>query len=89
MGVFVFPKQSSAPGEGVMDTIETIMQQINECSTAMDLEKIVGDYLLSIAEADTARGETYLETARRLGGDENLTRANGKIITLDSGWLDD
>ena len=72
-----------------MDTIETIMQKINDCCSAIDLEKIVGDYLLSIAEADNARGETYLETAQRLGGDEVLQRAYNKIISLDSGLLDD
>jgi hypothetical protein len=88
MGV-LFSLDNREQKEGVMDTIETIIRQINDCSTAIDLEKIVGDYLLSIAEADTARGETYLETAQRLGGDEVLTRAHEKIITLDSGWLDD
>jgi hypothetical protein len=71
-----------------MDTIETIIQQICGCESVIDLDKIVGDYLLSIAEVDNARGETYHETAQRLGGDKVLELANEKLFTLDTGWLD-
>jgi hypothetical protein len=50
-----------------MEDIETLIQKINGCSTAIDLEKIVSDYLMARSEADNARGETYFETAQRLG----------------------
>ena len=71
-----------------MEDIETLIQKINDCSTAIDLEKIVGDYLMTRSEADNARRETYLETAERLGGDTVLLRADWKLHELDTGWLD-
>jgi hypothetical protein len=71
-----------------MEDIETLIQKINGCSTAIDLEKIVSDYLMARSEADTVRGETYLETAERLGGDTLLLLADWKLHELDTGWLD-
>ena len=71
-----------------MNTIETIIQKINDCNTAMDLEKIVSDYLMTISEADNSRRETYHETAQRLGGDKVLELANEKLLELDTGWFD-
>ena len=71
-----------------MEDIETILQKINGCNTAIDLEKIVSDYLMARSEADNARGETYFETAQRLGGDTVLLRADWKLHELDTGWLD-
>jgi hypothetical protein len=71
-----------------MEDIETLIQKINGCSTAIDLEKIVSDYLMARSEADTVRGETYLETAQRLGGDTVLLRADWKLHELDTGWHD-
>ena len=35
------------------------------------------------SEADNARGETYFETAQRLGGDTVLLRADWKLHELD------
>jgi hypothetical protein len=71
-----------------MEDIETLIQKINGCSTAIDLEKIVSDYLMARSEADTVRGETYLETAERLGGDTLLLLADWKLHELDTGWHD-
>ena len=71
-----------------MADIEAILQKINSCSTAIDLEKIVSDYLMARSEADNARGETYFETAQRVGGDTVLLRADWKLHELDTGWLD-
>ena len=71
-----------------MEDIETLIQKINGCSTAIDLEKIVSDYLMARSEADNARVETYLETAQRLGSDTVLLRADWKLHELDTGWLD-
>ena len=71
-----------------MEDIETLIQKINGCSTAIHLEKIVSDYLMARSEADNARGETYFETAQRLGGDTVLLRADWKLHELDTGWLD-
>jgi len=71
-----------------MEDIETLIQKINSCSTAIDLEKIVSDYLMARTEADTVRGETYLDTAERLGGDTVLLLADWKLHELDTGWLD-
>jgi hypothetical protein len=72
-----------------MDNIETLIQEISGCNTAIDLEKIVSDYLMAISEADKSHGETYTETAKRLGGDKVLELANWKLLALDTGWLDD
>jgi hypothetical protein len=74
--------------ERAMEAMETIIQKINGCSTAIDLEKIVRDYLIARSEADNARRETYIETAERLGGDTVLLLANWKLHELDTGWLD-
>jgi hypothetical protein len=71
-----------------MENIETILQEINDCNTAIDLEKIVSDYLMTISEADNERRETYIETAQRLGGDRVIERATLKLLELDTGWLD-
>jgi len=71
-----------------MEDIETLIQKINSCSTAIDLEKIVSDYLMARTEADTVRGETYLDTAERLNGDTVLLLADWKLHELDTGWLD-
>ena len=71
-----------------MEEIETIIQKINGCSTAFDLEKIVSDYLKAKSEADNTRKETYFETAERLGGDTVLLLADWKLHELDTGWLD-
>jgi predicted DNA-binding ribbon-helix-helix protein len=75
-----------------MEDIETIMQTINGCSTSIDLEKIVSDYLMAISEADNSHGETYIETyietAQRLGGNKVLELANAKLLELDTGWHD-
>jgi len=71
-----------------MEEIETIIQKINGCSTAFDLEKIVSDYLMSKSEVDNTRKETYFETAERLGGDTVLLLADWKLHELDTGWLD-
>jgi len=71
-----------------MEDMETIIQKINGCSTAIDLEKIVSDYLMARSEADNAHRETYIETAERLGGDTVLLLADWKLHELDTGWLD-
>jgi len=59
-----------------MENIKTIIEKINACNVAIDLEKIVSDYLMTKSDADNARGETYIETAQRLGGDKVLELAN-------------
>ena len=71
-----------------MDNIEIIIQKINGCNTTIYLEKIVSDYLMAILEVDNACGETYPETAQRLGGDKVLELANAKLHELDTGWID-
>ena len=71
-----------------MEDIETIIQKINGCSTAIDLEKIVSDYLIERSGSCNTRNETYLETAERLGGDTVLLLADWKLHELDTGWLD-
>ena len=71
-----------------MEDIETILQKINGCNTAIDLARIVSEYLMTRSEADNARGETYFETAQRLGGDTVLLRADWKLHELDTGWQD-
>ena len=71
-----------------MEDMETIIQKINGCSTAIDLEKIVSDYLMAISEVDNSHGETYIETAQRLGGNKVLELANAKLLELDTGWHD-
>jgi hypothetical protein len=71
-----------------MEDIETIIKKINGCSTAIDLEKIVSDYLMERSETCNTRAETYLETAERLGGDTVLLLADWKLHELDTGWLD-
>jgi hypothetical protein len=72
-----------------MEDTKTIIDKINDCNVAIDLEKIVSDYLMTKSDADNSRGETYIETAQRLGGDKVLEFANWKLLELDTGWLDD
>ncbi len=71
-----------------MEDIETVIEKINGCSTTIDLEKIVSDYLIARSETDNACRETYFETAERLGGDTVLLLADWKLQELDTGWLD-
>lgn len=48
----------------------TSFEQINAAATTVELSAVVEQYLASIGQAEQSRGETYAETAARLGGAE-------------------
>lgn len=56
---------------------------IREATTSTELDIIVDAYLEEIGEVENARGETYAETAARLGGDEILEAAEARWFEIE------
>ena len=62
-----------------MNTID----RINTANNTNDVSEITERYLRSIGEHDNATGESYRETADRLGGDEVLDAADARWMELE------
>lgn len=60
----------------------TTIQQINAATNTAELAAVVERYLASIGESERARGESYRETAVRLGGNAVLERAEARWFEL-------
>lgn len=60
-----------------------MIEKINTAATHVELDDAVMAYLAKIGEAERARGETYAETAARLGGDAVLTAAERRWWELE------
>lgn len=60
-----------------------IIQQINAAQTTTELDQIVEEYLKEIGETEAARGESYAETAARLGGNAVLERAEARWFEIE------
>lgn len=58
------------------------IQQINAAQGTNELSAIVERYVESIGQTENARGESYAETAARLGGDAVLERAEARWFEL-------
>jgi len=56
---------------------------IKEATTSTELDIIVDTYLEEIGEVESSRGETYAETAARLGGDEILEAAETRWFEIE------
>lgn len=54
---------------------KNVIEKINAATTHVELYDVVEAYLAEIGEAERALGETYAETAARLGGDKLLAAA--------------
>lgn len=61
----------------------TYINAIKAAGNHIELDNIVEAYLAEIGEADRARGETYAETADRLGGNEILKAAEARWFEIE------
>lgn len=61
----------------------SIIKQIRETKTQAELSNIVESYLRNVGEYDRSRGESYAETAGRLGGD-----AEAVLMAAECRWFD-
>lgn len=59
-----------------------IIRAIDESTSTAQLSAVVESYLASIGQTEQARGESYGETAVRLGGDNVLERAEARWYEL-------
>lgn len=59
------------------------LSAIQNATTTNELDAIVSAHLAEIGEAENARGETYAETAARLGGDEILEAAEDRWFEIE------
>lgn len=59
-----------------------MIDAIRSTTNTNDLAAIVDAYLASIGETERARGESYGETAERLGGDKILDAAEARWFGL-------
>jgi N-acyl-L-homoserine lactone synthetase len=62
--------------------MRNILDKISAASNTNELAEIVDEYLASVGETDNARGESYLETANRMGGNKILRAAECKWFEL-------
>lgn len=60
----------------------TTISQIRNAANTNELSDIVEAYIASIGETENARGESYGETAARIGGDEILDAAESRWFDL-------
>jgi len=61
----------------------TYINAIKNATTTNELDAIVEAYLAEIGESENARGETYAETADRLGGNEILEAAEARWFEIE------
>lgn len=59
------------------------LNAIKAAGNHIELDNIVSAYLAEIGEAENARGETYAETADRLGGNEILEAAEARWFEIE------
>ena len=62
----------------------TLIDQIEQAADSSELYDLVEQYLRDIGQYEQARGESYAETANRLGGDEALETAEERWFALGS-----
>lgn len=60
----------------------TTISQIRHATNTNELSAVVEAYIASIGETENARGESYGETAARIGGDEILEAAESRWFDL-------
>lgn len=61
----------------------TYINAIKAAGNHIELDNIVEAYLAEIGEAENARGESYAETAARLGGNEILEAAEARWFEIE------
>ena len=71
-----------ASGHSGQESKMTTISQIRNAANTNELSSIVEAYLAGIGETENARGESYAETAARLGGDEILEAAESRWFEL-------
>jgi hypothetical protein len=60
-----------------------ILEAIQGATTHTELDAIVDAYLAEIGQSEQARGESYAETAARLGGDDILDAAERRWFEVE------
>jgi len=63
----------------------SIIEKINAATNTNELSAAVEAYLASIGQDELARGESYGETAARLGGNDILERAEARWFEIEGG----
>lgn len=64
-------------------TDKTYINAIQNAATTTELGDIVEAYLAEIGEVENARGESYAETAARLGGNAVLEAAEARWLEIE------
>jgi hypothetical protein len=66
----------------IITTRDEAIQAVAESANTAQLSAVVESYLASLGQTEQARGESYGETAARLGGDDVLERAEARWFEL-------
>jgi len=65
----------------------TVLNQIQQAASIGELASVVIHYLYEIGETEEAHGETYGQTAQRLGGNAVLEAAEARRLDMLAGSL--